>query len=121
MDTLIRYRGGYWYEIQSLPVGRLQAKVMKSSGIRDGWFFRSGEQVDEGSLPLWCPILGWTGSYHNVFLGYCAHWLAAILFAVLAALPWVHKLRFRFSLRTLLTATTLVAVVLGLVVWAVRK
>ena len=31
--------------------------------------------------------------------------------------PW---LRWRFSLRTLLIATTLVAVVLGLIVWSVR-
>jgi hypothetical protein len=35
--------------------------------------------------------------------------------ATLAALPW---LRWRFSLRTLLIAMTLVAVVLGLIVWA---
>lgn len=34
---------------------------------------------------------------------------------LLAAAPWVPT---RFSLRTLLIATTLVAVVLGLIVWA---
>ena len=33
------------------------------------------------------------------------------------ALPWV---RYRFTLRTLLIATTLVAVVLGLILWAAR-
>ena len=43
-----------------------------------------------------------------------AHWLPALLFAAVAAIPW---LRWRFSLRTLLIATTLVAVVLGLIVW----
>jgi hypothetical protein len=37
----------------------------------------------------------------------------AILFGVLAAAPWMSK---RFSLRTLLLATTLVAAVLGLIV-----
>ena len=36
---------------------------------------------------------------------------------VLAAAPW---LRWRFSLRTLLIVTTLVAVVLGIIVWSVR-
>src|SRR4051812_45703137 len=41
---------------------------------------------------------------------YCA---PSLFFAVLAALPW---LRWRFSLRTLLIATTLVAVVLWLIV-----
>ena len=40
--------------------------------------------------------------------------------ATLAAVPWIHA-RWRFSLRTLLIATTLVAVVLGLVVYAARK
>jgi hypothetical protein len=35
-------------------------------------------------------------------------------FAVLAVLPWI---RLRFGLRTLLIATTLIAVVLGLIVW----
>jgi hypothetical protein len=45
------------------------------------------------------------------------YWFPVIIFATLAALPW---LPWRFSLRTLLIATTLVAIVLGLVVWAVR-
>ena len=44
-------------------------------------------------------------------------WFAAVLLGVFAATPW---LRWRFSLRTLLIATTLVAVVLGLIVWAVK-
>ncbi len=44
------------------------------------------------------------------------HWLAALPFATVAIAPWVR----RFSLRTLLIATTLVAVVLGLVVWAAK-
>ena len=41
-----------------------------------------------------------------------SHWLLVAISASLAVLPW---LRWRFSLRTLLIATTLVAVVLGLV------
>jgi hypothetical protein len=44
------------------------------------------------------------------------HWLLALLFAVGAALPW---LPWRFSLRTLLIATTLVAVVMVVIVLAV--
>jgi hypothetical protein len=42
------------------------------------------------------------------------YWLLVITFAATTTLPW---LRWRFSLRTLLIATTLVAIVLGLVVW----
>lgn len=45
-------------------------------------------------------------------------WLLASLTAFLAPLSW---LRWRFTLRTLLIATTLIAVVLGLAVYAARK
>ncbi len=45
-------------------------------------------------------------------------WLPAILFAVIGTAPW--GIGRRFSLRTLLIATTLVAVVLGLIVWFSR-
>ena len=43
------------------------------------------------------------------------HWVCVSIAGVLAALPWLPR---RFSLRTLLIATTLVAVVLGIIVWA---
>jgi hypothetical protein len=44
-------------------------------------------------------------------------WPAIVLAVILSAVPWLH---YRFSLRTLLVATTLVAVVLGLVCYTVR-
>lgn len=46
-----------------------------------------------------------------------ATWLPAGVFAALAAMPW---LRWRFSVRTLLIATTLLAALLGLSAWLVR-
>ena len=49
--------------------------------------------------------------------GAIPYWFSASIVATLAALPWLRK---RYSLRTLLIATTLIAVVLGLVVWASR-
>jgi hypothetical protein len=48
------------------------------------------------------------------------HWCPVLVVAALTASPWVRWSE-RFSLRTLLIATTLVAVVLGLVVWATRQ
>lgn len=55
------------------------------------------------------------------------HYFALLLLALAAALPnwrWllqgIHRMPRRFSLRTLLIFTTLVAVVLGIIVWAVR-
>jgi len=47
-------------------------------------------------------------SYVNV-----PYWFLILTFSILAAAPWIR----RFSLRTLLIATTLVAIVLGLIVW----
>jgi hypothetical protein len=44
------------------------------------------------------------------------HWFVALISVGLGSLPWFR----RFSLRTLLIATTLVAVVLGLIAYATR-
>src|SRR4029079_7594540 len=46
------------------------------------------------------------------------HWFGILVSIMLTAMPWIAHPCCRFSLRTLLIATTLVAVVLGLVVWA---
>jgi hypothetical protein len=48
------------------------------------------------------------------------HWIAVFFASTLAALPWLPWWSKRFSLRTLLIATTLVAVVLGLAVWSIH-
>lgn len=49
------------------------------------------------------------------------HLIAILILSAFAAAPWLRQWKWRFSLRTLLIATTLVAVGLGLIVWAVRK
>jgi hypothetical protein len=43
------------------------------------------------------------------------YWALVLPLTVLASAPWLRHLRWRFSLRTLLIATTLAAVALGLV------
>lgn len=48
------------------------------------------------------------------------HRLPIAVSMVLAVAPWIRQLRWHFTLRTLLIATTLVAVVMGLIVWARR-
>lgn len=48
------------------------------------------------------------------------HWFLVLLSATLAAVPWVPWSK-RFRLRTLLIGTTLMAVVLGMVVYAARS
>jgi hypothetical protein len=51
---------------------------------------------------------------------YVPTWLLVVLTTSVAMLPWVRHVSWRFSLRALLIATTLVAVVLGLIVRAAR-
>ncbi len=46
-------------------------------------------------------------------------WFPLVLMAVFAALPWIRWSN-RFSLRTLLIATTLVAIILGAIIYAVK-
>jgi hypothetical protein len=47
-------------------------------------------------------------------------WSLLLLLAALTVSPWIEHFKWRFSLRTLLVATTLVAVGLGLIVWLTR-
>jgi hypothetical protein len=51
---------------------------------------------------------------------YLPIWFLAVLSAVLSAVPWVRQRGWSFSLRSLLVATTLIAVMLGLIVWAAK-
>jgi hypothetical protein len=62
------------------------------------------------------PVFGqyWDGNF------IVAHWLAVLFFATLGIVA-APCIKWRFSLRTLLIVTTLVAVVLGLMVYAARK
>ncbi len=61
----------------------------------------------------------WQGTWSDILIT-IPFWFLAALSAVFASIPWVHWSR-RFSLRTLLVAMTLVAVVLALVVYPVLK
>jgi hypothetical protein len=45
------------------------------------------------------------------------YWFAVLLAVTLAVAPWIRQLNWRFTTRTLLIATTLVAILLGLIVW----
>jgi hypothetical protein len=73
------------------------------------------------------PVMG-TANYVSFYngatrIGVVSYWAAFLPVAALAAaisLPSIRNLRWRFSLRTLLIATTLIALVLGAIVYAVR-
>ena len=82
------------------------------------------EFVDETDYTVLFPIiledvspgLHWYNDVDGSFWAAVPHVIVISMFAALAAVPWIRWSR-RFSLRTLLIATTLVAVVLGLAVW----
>ena len=71
------------------------------------WLLLNGDLY---SSPLWGGVIWRNGSY------VAPDWFLISIAFCLAALPWI---RWRFSLRTLLIATTLVAVGLGVIVWLV--
>jgi hypothetical protein len=50
-------------------------------------------------------------------IAYAPYWFLILMSILFGTAPWVLR---RFSLRTLLIATTLVAVVLGLIAYAAR-
>ena len=56
----------------------------------------------------------WERRRHGAMFPY---WFLVLVFGGLAISPWTTRPKLRFSLRTLLIATTLVAVVLGMIVW----
>ena len=78
-----------------------------------GWHFRTQPEDRTYRGFMWKS----SGTYTRVGI---PTWFLLILSVTLAAIPWLPWWSNRFSLRTLLIATTLVAVVLGLIVYATR-
>jgi 4-amino-4-deoxy-L-arabinose transferase-like glycosyltransferase len=75
----------------------------------DGW------RVDTFTMQESSDSFGWIYAKDQILLQ-CPYWLITPLIAAAACLPWIK----RFSLRTMLVVTALVAVLLGLVVWLAR-
>jgi hypothetical protein len=69
-------------------------------------------------MPVIGPGRSW--SYHSdelhTYLVF-PHRFLLLIFAIFAAVPWI---RWQFSLRTLLIATMVVALLLGAIVWAAK-
>ena len=98
-----------------------------SVGVIYGWHAQNGAQWEIGRIAL---IMGEKpeGFYLSFdpnssgLVALIPHWFLALAFVASALLPWtptISRLR-RFSLRTLLIATTLVAAGLGLIVCVKR-
>jgi hypothetical protein len=113
-DCLRRSTPSTRYTSVSSEAGSIQVASLPHTPVVMGWDYHRRASL---KAPLWRCVLGEFDyiSYESSWVVTIPFWLPAI--GVLAAgvspaIPW------RFSLRTLLIATTLVAVVLGLVMWA---
>ena len=88
------------------------------------------DEIDEPAKRLWTPMrdrapLSYFGirwqTLMPLHLFAIRYWSPIVLSATFAIVPWLFQLKWRFTLRTLLIATTLVAVMLGLAVYVARK
>jgi hypothetical protein len=103
--------GVHVYSNEPSPI-RPQWKI--ASQPYDEWY-AGAEKVQFTSSRLW-------GAFYRGQYGYMApDWFALIVLATIAAAPWLPWWSNRFSLRTLLIATTLVAVGLGVIVWTLGR
>jgi hypothetical protein len=91
--------------------GRLQFNTIRNLGIIE-WRFALGERIDTVRSPNYIPRFEYFQSGLGSFLA-IPIWFLALLLATLAV---ILAIRPQFSVRTLLIATTLVAVVLGLLI-----
>jgi hypothetical protein len=123
-------RSHYWVEQVFVPIGGCMYFVSGSTpntfggGVTDqsptgtwGKFSMATTDwleaifVDNGTPFSTAPVWSFDGT--SVMMPY---WFGLVVTSILSVLPWIR----RYSLRTLLIATTLVALVLGLIVCAAR-
>jgi len=87
--------------LTSNPIDQTSIDLLTSS-MRENTFFGVGYL----SAPTFFSVL-------------IPHWAMILLSATIASIPWLRRSK-RYSLRTLLIATTLIAVVLGIIVFVSR-
>jgi hypothetical protein len=78
------------------------------------------DKYDKPMLSFLGIKAAWFSSYRT-YTVVIPDWFLTAVFMFAATAPWIRQLKWRFSFRTLLIAMTLLAVVLGLVVWAAKK
>jgi hypothetical protein len=110
-----------WYEIDSVCSEILVMKYDPTISLADPWSYFSFVTTDEMAGGDWRTTLGFKRSETPVGPSVVfPHWFPIFLLVLLAGIPWLKQFQ-RFTLRTLLIATTLVAVVLGLIVYVTRQ
>jgi hypothetical protein len=96
------------------------ATFFKTSNDMQTWFYLSTPICDPQQRRISYPAgFGLSRISNQGFVITFPFWFASTIVVFLAAGPWLGQISLRFSLRTLLIATTLIAVVLGAIVYAV--
>jgi hypothetical protein len=95
-----------------LAVSRPGDILASLSDIAYAWTWRTAQVPENWSAPD-SPFPVCELSFDE-FTIRCRHWFPVLVCSIIAAAPWVPR---SFSLRTMLIATTLLAVLLGLLTW----
>jgi hypothetical protein len=130
--VMLWVRNRYVYDSLHGPISGETLLILTSRhdglaiGLRFGEMqFRDGNSWQTNAFPTdlrrpddYATAYGFSGRNSSEFKAvHIPYWFLVPLSATLAAIPWI---RWRFSLRTLLIAITLVAVVLGVIAWVSR-
>ena len=135
--TGMTYPADDWMWITEVSSGRGQLAWTGSYLVKKGksdwtwmvWPLRGGEMnFQDGSGRPLPSVLGFkyveqspkTAQRPSQYVFVVPYYFPFVLTSSLSLAPWVRYVSWRFSLRTLLIATTLVAVVMGLIAYAVR-
>jgi hypothetical protein len=95
--------------------------VLFPSGTIPAWAWGVHSTVLNQVSPLALGGPSWYFAVQNgTVVGVSPHWFPGIVLSSLAGLPW-FSWPTRFSLRTLIITMTLVATLLGLIVWAINR
>ena len=122
--TVLWVRSYWWEDVVVLPmriIGSREGAIGMISWPRavvpvgqTGWIPIS-RSVKETASPAQGPSWRFSSNQNQLWI-VCPHWFLGLAATTLTIAPWLSRLRWRFSTRTLLIATTLVAIVLGLIV-----
>jgi hypothetical protein len=101
---------------------RLPAETVTPSLGRENYQPLTFQPFETGPVDIVPTRSGFIFDWHSssFWIVQLPYWFLVAIPALCGVAPWLNQFSWRFSLRTLLIATTLVAVVLGLAVWATR-
>jgi hypothetical protein len=117
VTTILCSTGGTVHFVRDLMMNRFPYSGYYTPSRSGTWEIIRADVVYPSAPIQWAGGLPF--SWESKFV--IPHWFLVALFAIAAGLPWIRHTNCRFSLRTLLIATTLVAVALGAIVYAIRQ